>query len=137
MVRALEALTEALSRLHELQREHDTPDPQLIHFAPERKPFTYHPKIRQPFHIDPDGNGNNWLKFHFKDFPNYARGDAYPYCRGFAYMPGIQILPVEGNYKIVQANDVNECCQLCADMWKKDIAERVGEYHDAIHGGWV
>ena len=42
-------LTESFYRLHELQREPDTPDPALIKLAPGRPPFKYAEKTSHPY----------------------------------------------------------------------------------------
>lgn len=134
VISALRALTEALYRLHELQRENDTPQPGFIKLAKNRVPFQFLSKERHPFFTKENG-GNLWLKFHFEDYPHYAQDTAYPYCRGFAYMPGITILPVKDNFQIVTATSVQDCCQKCADMYNAEVAKKLDKLHDNVNEG--
>eukprot|EP00035_Acanthoeca_spectabilis_P020046 m.430894 g.430894 ORF g.430894 m.430894 type:complete len:528 (-) comp17227_c0_seq1:1522-3105(-) len=135
VISALRALTEALYRLHELQRENDTPQPGFIKLAKNRVPFQFLSKERHPFFTKENG-GNLWLKFHFEDYPHYAQDTAYPYCRGFAYMPGITILPVKDNFQIVTATSVQDCCQKCADMYNAEVAKKLDKLHDNVNEGY-
>jgi hypothetical protein len=137
VIAALRALSEALYRLHELQREHDTPASHLIKLGPNRKPFQFLAKFGHPFSTGGTDSGNLWLQFHFKDFPEYASKTSYPYCKGFSYMAGITILPVKDMFKIVPADNIMDCCNKCRGLFNSEVASRMEKFHDSVSEGCV